>query len=224
MIRILLTLALLLIVATTIAAEEDEQETVYVTDVLRLNLYSDAGGQNLIRKLVSGESLIKLEQTDGFFKVRTEKGDEGWVKRFYTVTKPPAKALLPELQAKLAEQQQEIERLKKSPASQPKGMSAELKEDYENKLVKLNEENVQLFNQVEKQRKELQQLKLKLLHADSAPDATEAGSPSSLLPANFTQSALIAIIAAAAGILLGVILGYRIYGNRLKKRFYGFRV
>lgn len=224
--RILLPLLLLFFVTPARSAEEDAkvQELVYVTDVLRLNLYSDPDGKKLIRKLVSGEKLIVLETSNNFLKVKTKQDEEGWVKRYYTVTKPPAVTRLPELESRIAAQQKEIEQLQKTRGNQLPGMSAALKEDYENKLVKLNEENVQLFNQVEKQRKEIQQLNLKALHSETNDSSLEPDSAVSMLPANFTQSAIVALIAAAAGILLGVILGYRIYANRLKKRFYGFRV
>ncbi|MGV6815840.1 MAG: TIGR04211 family SH3 domain-containing protein [Thiotrichales bacterium] len=221
----LLSFLLVFIAATPIfAAEGDEQQYVYVTDVLRLNLYADPDGKNLIRKLVSGEKLVELETRDNYVKVRTEQGEEGWVKRFYTVTEPPAIAQLPELEARIAAQEEEIRKLKQNQGKQPQGMSAALKEDYEDKLIKLNEENVQLLNQLEKQRKELQQLQLKALHDQDSGKSENRDSVFPFLPANFTQSAIIALIAAAAGILLGIILGYRIYANRLKKRFYGFRV
>ncbi len=209
-------------------SESTEPETLYVTDTLRLGIYAEAGGKGgEIRKLRSGEKLTLLDQQGRYYKVRTESGEEGWVKKFYIVKEPPAMVVLPELQKQLETQKQLIETLQQQADTthQEPGMSAALRKDYEDKLVKLNEENVNLFNQVEQQRKQIQQLELKALHAQQ-DQGVAADNPAynGTKSASLTYSAGVAAIAAGAGIILGMILGYRLYANRLKKRFYGFRV
>ena len=83
---ILIFMALLPMIAT--AAEE----TVYVTDELRLGLYD--GEQSTGRPfqtLLSGAKLDILERALMTVRVRTEDGVEGWVKSAYLVNTEPAR-------------------------------------------------------------------------------------------------------------------------------------
>lgn len=77
-------------------------ETVYVTDKLILGVYgnSDGSGQQ-IRIVRSGAALEVLERVGRYAKVRTEEGEEGWVKTQYLVTQPPAVLRIKELEDEL---------------------------------------------------------------------------------------------------------------------------
>jgi SH3 domain protein len=204
--------------ADTEESEATNIDTIYVTDTLHLKLYEEAGGKGAtLRTLSSGNALKLLETKGRYQKVETVDGIVGWVKKFYTVSKPPASVALPEIQKLLEERDIEVERLKQE--LKEKAVGSGLREDYEEKMIQLNEENVRLTNEKEQLRKQLDQAQLKLLHAEqSGDDSAETPETQTIHPA------LIAAITAIAGILLGTVLGYRLYSNRLKKRFYGYKM
>ena len=66
-------------------------ETMYVTDVLRLNLQSTSeSGSKKVCTITSGQELKVLEKQRNYTKVRTRDGVTGWAKSAYLVTEPPA--------------------------------------------------------------------------------------------------------------------------------------
>ena len=216
----LISLLLLNTAGLALAAEDEKEaaenlDTIYVTDVLHLKLYEEAGGKGATLKTLSSGDALKLLETQGrYHKVETVDGVVGWVKKFYTVSKPPAAVALPEIQKLLEERDAEVEKLKQQ--LQEKAVGAGLKEDYEQKLIQLNEENVALTNEKEQLRKRLDQLELEKLHNESGSTSTPEGQR--------LHPAAIAAITAFGGLLLGTILGYRLYASRLKKRFYGHKI
>lgn len=85
------------------------QETVYVTDILRLGIHraqdtSDRPFQNL----VSGTELTVLERVPNYARVRTSDGQEGWVKSAFLVTEKPAQLIVAEVQAELEQVRAEL--------------------------------------------------------------------------------------------------------------------
>jgi SH3 domain protein len=96
--RTAVAIAILLGSATAAAAE-----TAWVTDSLRLGLYAepDASGSPT-QNLISGTALEVLERTQGYARVRTAVGSEGWVKSAYLVDEKPAQFRVAELEAELA--------------------------------------------------------------------------------------------------------------------------
>ena len=203
--------------------ENNNIDTIYITDTLHLKLYEEAGGKGATLKTLSSGNALKLLETKGRYqKVETVDGTIGWVKKFYTVSKPPAAVALPEIQKLLESRDAEVEKLKQE--LKKKAVGSGLREDYEEKMIALNEENVQLTNEKEQLRKQLDQAQLKLLHAEQPAAGSTPSQESSALGADSLHPAIIAAITAVAGILLGIILGYRLYANRLKKRFYGYKM
>ena len=70
-------------------------ETVYVVDKVTVGLYTGANSeQPLIKNMVSGDVLEKLERTGNDMRVRLADGTEGWVDARYVMTTLPARALL----------------------------------------------------------------------------------------------------------------------------------
>lgn len=104
--RTAMTIAILLGSAAAAAAE-----TAYVTDSLRLGLYAepDASGSPS-QNLVSGTALEVIERTQGYARVRTAAGSEGWVKSGYLVDEKPAQLRVAELEAELATLRADAER------------------------------------------------------------------------------------------------------------------
>ena len=212
----------------------EESKTVYVTDTLQLRLYSGEKARgDVLATLNSGDALTVLEEQRSFSRVRTADGKEGWVKNFYLIEKKPAIYLLNIMQEQLTERDESIrlleERLQNtSSAEQPvepanPGLMLEL----ESKVVKLNQENVMMTNEKEQLRKKLVQAELALQHAkqemDKDKDITETPGIFKQLPFGIHPYGWLGI-ALGSGLLLGFMLGYRYYSNKLKKRFYGFRI
>jgi SH3 domain protein len=77
---------------------------VYVTDELRLGLYSTEETSGRANKtLLSGARLTVLERALMSIRVRTEDGEEGWVKTAYIVALEPARSRLARVEAEAAE-------------------------------------------------------------------------------------------------------------------------
>lgn len=117
--RVLVAICLLLSCSARGAQSVASADVVYVTDELRLGLYSgeDTAGRAL-KTLVSGSRLDVLERSLMSIRVRTEEGDEGWVKTAYVVTVEPARrrlaavtALQEETAAALAAREADVRRL-----------------------------------------------------------------------------------------------------------------
>lgn len=67
-------------------------ETVFVTDIVRANLRADPGRSSGVRGVVvTGMTLELLERRDGYARVRTAEGNEGWVKDDFVTTEKPAR-------------------------------------------------------------------------------------------------------------------------------------
>lgn len=74
-------------------------ETVYVTDVLRLNLQETAAPDaKKLDTILSGDELTVLEKTRNYTRVRTRDGVTGWAKSAYLVSEAPARHQLAQLE------------------------------------------------------------------------------------------------------------------------------
>jgi len=90
-------------------------ETRYVTDIFQITLRSGQSTQNEItRMLPSGQALTVIERdaSTGYTKVRTPDGKEGWVLSRYLMDVPSARARLSRAETKLADTDQNINKLK----------------------------------------------------------------------------------------------------------------
>ncbi len=92
----------LVIVTALLAQAVAAQETAYVTDILRLGIHRAADtSDSPFRNLVSGTQLTVLERTTNYARVRTEDGEEGWVRSAFIVTDKPAVLIVDETRAEL---------------------------------------------------------------------------------------------------------------------------
>jgi len=188
------------------------EDVGYVTDHLQLSMYAEKGGQGeKIKVLESGDALDILEESGAYFRVRTATGEQGWVKKHYIVSAPPASLKALDLEQQLKAANQKIESLKKTLESKKLGES--LRDDYEKQLVEANQKNVGLFNEKEQLRKQLEQAQLELLHIRNA-SKKENGYPPFVFP----------LLLAVGGFLVGLIFGWMLHVRKLKKRFYGFKI
>lgn len=97
----LIAFFLLLVISTASFAQ-----TRYVSDDLRINLRTGAGDQYRITKILrSGTRMDVLEEseTGEWVRVRTQAGDEGWVRVQYLQDGPVARDRLVQAEARIAE-------------------------------------------------------------------------------------------------------------------------
>lgn len=102
------TTAILLILPSLLTAT-----TLYVDDTLRVGVRSEPG------RTVAPDAVIKtgakvelLEKTDGYYRVRTDTGVEGWVRASYMNEQKPARFLLADMKEQNNHLQNEISQLK----------------------------------------------------------------------------------------------------------------
>jgi len=113
-----LTLALLLF--TLASSAYSAEVTKYVSDELVITLRAGAGEQyKILRTLPSGTRLAVLETSDDkvYSRVRTARGNEGWVRNQYLVNTPVARLLLSDAQKRLATLEQQYNTLKQEHAA-----------------------------------------------------------------------------------------------------------
>lgn len=104
--RLLITLLLMFAMTGAAAAEVVK----YVNDYLLITLRTGPGTQYKIEKnLPTGSRVTVLESSEdgNFSRVRTDKGQEGWVLSQYLVNKPVARLLLKQAQDELATMKQQ---------------------------------------------------------------------------------------------------------------------
>lgn len=116
--RILLGLTLILCCAAASAQDQatnQDRDRQYVTDQLRLSLYTNPDASSKVVKLLQSGDLLEIEQVSGNYAlVTTPDGARGWVKRGFLVTKPTSNLLLQQEQQKTKQLQAEIDKLANS--------------------------------------------------------------------------------------------------------------
>jgi len=207
----------------------NNNKTVYVTDALQLKLNSAKNGEGEeLDSLQSGDALTLLNDQGTYSRVLTENGIEGWVTSFYLTEKIPAQRRLKDAKNQLAERNASIRQLEEQLQNMTQGEPSDnpgLLTELESKVVLLNQENVMMTNDKEQLRKKLVQAELALKHSDpeTNEEATELTKLFDKLPFTVPLYGWLGI-ALTLGLILGFVLGYNYYSNKLKKRFYGFRI
>ena len=92
-----LILSMVFALASAQEAGDEDRDRQYVTDQLRLSLYSHADSRSEVVKLLQSGDLLEIEQIQGpYALVTTSEGTRGWVKRGFLVTQPTSNLLLEE--------------------------------------------------------------------------------------------------------------------------------
>ena len=195
----ILSACLLLACATSVSAPvAAAEDTVFVTDELRLGLFPDETTDGRpSRMLTSGDELRILERALRSVRVRTEAGDEGWVKTGYVVTEPPARRRIQPLEAENQELIQALDALRTRTSSM------------EQQLTGLTRE----LEQARQGIVELPELQREVGTLRQALDAQAHSVHSNWL-----------IAAAIAAFVAGCAAGYYWLDRRVRKRFGGLRV
>lgn len=104
-----------LLLALTLLAPVAWAETVYVIDTLRVNVRQEPGRNTApLGVVVTGMALEALERGDGFVKIRSEEGLEGWIKDDYLSTEKPSVLLHGESKERLTELREEMIELREA--------------------------------------------------------------------------------------------------------------
>jgi SH3 domain protein len=210
----------------------NNNQTVYVTDALQLKLFAKKKGEGkILDSLHSGDALTLIKKQGAYSFVSTQQGTQGWVTSFYLTKSIPTQRKLKDLEKQLASRNVTIKQLEKrlqnlAVKEQPdQNTSPGLLAELESKVVMLNQENVMMANEKEQLRKRLVQAGLAIEH--STPSANKETAKlmalTNKLPFTFPLYGWFGI-SLGVGLIFGFLLGYKHYSNKLKKRFYGFRI
>ncbi|TDX99361.1 TIGR04211 family SH3 domain-containing protein [Thiohalophilus thiocyanatoxydans] len=141
-----ITLALFAISASAVQAAEYQ----YVSDELLITLRNGQGNSyQVLKTLPTGTRLEVLESTEeGYSRVRTSDGTEGWVRSQYLINNPTAAMQLEEATRKLENLQEENEKLR-STLSEVQEERAQLASERDELLGKTEEAEERLAHLTE---------------------------------------------------------------------------
>ncbi|MFW2404470.1 MAG: TIGR04211 family SH3 domain-containing protein [Gammaproteobacteria bacterium] len=188
-------------------------EAAWVTDSFEITMRNGKGSrQTIVRMLPSGTKLdvLEVDKEEGYSRVRTRSGAEGWVLNRYLLRQPPARVMMPDVQAQLAKSEaqrkqlaQELRDLKKEAATvkgqlgQSESSSDELQRELA-RITALSSNTVQIDA-------ENRQLKQTLAQTEQALEDAEAESRR-LASRSSREWFVIGALVVMFGILVGLIL------------------
>ena len=109
-----LMVGLWLLAGSASAQSEQAGESGWVTDSFEITMRSGKGKrQAIIRMLRSGTKIEVLESDseEGYSRVRTGSGAEGWVLSRYLLKRPPARVMMPDVEARLRTSEEQRKKL-----------------------------------------------------------------------------------------------------------------
>lgn len=194
----------------------------YVSDHQVINMRSGKTTQHrIIRTLETGDKLRVLKREKKYTKVRTEKGETGWVPTRFLMSEPAARVVLPPVKAKLEKLQKDHAELSKS----FKAVSKELEslkhaaaslERLEKKHKKLLEESVRLRDAANKSNNLSEESK------DLARKNTTLESQMDLMMRELKSlrdgNNRLWFLTGAGVILIGIVIGVMIARSRKEKK------
>lgn len=191
-----------LVIVTALTSLAARAETLWVTDMLQLELYAtaDLSGPP-IRKLRSGDRLDVLENGPRYAKVRTDDGQQGWVKSLYLVDKEPARTRVNKLEDDNAAMAANITKLENQLKSE------------RDRLKELRQQNLGSEDQKAATIEELERLR-----AENADMMAQLSIYSSSVPVSWL---ILVVILAAGG---GFVGGWYWVDSRSRARHGGYRI
>lgn len=199
--RLPLTIGICLYALLLTPANAQEQ-TAYVTDVLRLGLHAAADtSDRQFRSLESGQAMQVISRDNNYAQVRLPDGTVGYVKVRYLVDEKPARLVVEETRAASAKVQAELDALRETFSG-----SAERISSLDAALTEARASNVQLQDRVEQ---------VSVANADYEQKMRLYG---------FSLPWPIALGAFLVALTLGFAGGYWWIDSRSRKRHGGFRI
>jgi SH3 domain protein len=187
-------------------------EFSYVTDELLLGLYEhDAASGKRIKSIESGTPLEVIERKQNYARVRTREGDVGWVKAGFLDKEKPAKMLVAELTRENVALTQSLRETQEKLAK-PEAIAAE-------KIVSLKQQVNNTSEELKHAKDKIRDLNARLVETLAE---LEQYKPN---PKKYRTDPRWLYLGGVVSLLLsGIIMGIRIVNNRIRRRFYGFRL
>lgn len=177
-------------------------ETVYVTDLLRLNMYELPKSQGkILKSIISGDTLKIITRQPGYAKVRTSDNIIGWTKSAYLVTKQPPRLIIAKMERLLAQAK------KQSAQAISERKAAIAKADKQQQLLLANEAKTNSqFTQLTKLKLQNQEFEQSMkIYASSIPMG-------------------VYLVSVVIFFILGIAISWYIIDYRIRKRHGGFRL
>ena len=200
------------------AAVDQDKDRQYVTDQLRLSLYTQASSSSQVVKLLQSGDILEIEQIQGPYAfVTTPDGTRGWVKRGFLVTKPTASILFLEEQKKTARLTAEIDKLANSKV---------VIEQYEQDMDKLTEQVDALESEKQQANQSIAELEQQLEAKQAELDRKDEDSAPALLVLWDTLRKYWQIITPIIFVivLLSYLFSKVIVEARIKSKFHGIKI
>ena len=203
-----------LLPAVNYAQEEESEKTIlYVTDMLRLSLYSRPDdSSNVLEYLNSGDRLVVEEAAGPYARVTIPSGKQGWVKRGFLLEEPTANIKLEQMTETNELLREELEKLNNSKV---------VLDQYEQDMDSM----AQQIETLEQQ---------KLAAEDTVTSLREAAEKREIAEKQSPQLALVKKIAinywqylggaALIMLLVGFLIGKKSTESAIRRKFHGIKV
>ncbi|MDP6617060.1 MAG: hypothetical protein QF790_07855 [Gammaproteobacteria bacterium] len=177
-------------------------ETMFVTDMLQLELYATAEMTGMpLRKLKSGDRLEILESSGRTAHVQLESGESGWVKSLYLQTDEPARTRINKLEDTNASLEKTVTKLR-----------AQLG-DQQDRVAELESIRDDTDSQAAAEAEELKRLRIENTDMEESLTAY-----SSSVPLGWVAAFLVLILAG------GFAAGWYWFDTRSRARHGGYRI
>ncbi len=211
--------AVVVIVIGSLSGPLFAEQIAYITDSLRLRLYTNPStASEIIHTLESGDSVVVLNSQGAFSQVRTDADSTGWVKSAFLVEEPPAKLLYYTVSEQNKQLEQQIKELQNNAAN---------KNDVEtNQIIQLEQALVEQQQTNHLLQEEISSLKQKSQRQDSFDSNIDSNHSNATinLARSFSKHILIAASIIAGLLLFGFLVGIKFSSWRMQKRLHGFRL
>ncbi len=197
---------------------DQDKDKLYITDQLKLSLYSNASSKSKVIKLLKSGDLLMVQELSGpYALVIAPGGVKGWVKRGFLVSTPTSNRLLEVEQQKTEQLTAELEKLENS-----KTVIAQYEQDMDKLVVKIDEletEKQQAAESITKLQQEVEskQREIDRKDADSTPALL-------VLWDTFRKYWQLLIPMIAFIILLSFLVSKVIIETRIKSKFHGIKI
>ena len=197
---------------------DQDKDKLYITDQLKLSLYSNASSKSKVIKLLKSGDLLMVQELSGpYALVIAPGGVKGWVKRGFLVSTPTSNRLLEVEQQKTEQLTAELEKLENS-----KTVIAQYEQDMDKLVVKIDEletEKQQAAGSITKLQQEVEskQREIDRKDADSTPALL-------VLWDTFRKYWQLIIPMIAFIILLSFLVSKVIIETRIKSKFHGIKI
>ena len=211
-------LSMFFVLASAQEASDDDRDRQYVTDQLRLSLYSHADSRSEVVKLLQSGDLLEIEQIQGpYALVTTSEGTRGWVKRGFLVTEPTSNLLLEEERKKTESLAVEIEKLANAKV---------VIDQYEKDMNQLVEKIDQLEADKQQAGESIVQLEQQLEEKQRELDRKDENSAPALLVLmdTFLKYWKIVVPILVVIVLLSYLVSKEIVEARIRAKFHGIKI